>query len=227
MTTVLVEAQGLTFGAQSPDALAGFVRSTQDELTRIGKIISGSLTLARLDSTPHVGDRDCISILDIALDILKHAHAHAGEQDVRLELMLPESGELDVRGDADLVTSMLENVVSNAIEHSPPGEVIRIQLARADENLEITIRDRGPGIPELLLPHVLNAHIHGSRKSHGARGRGLGLAIATRVARYHGGVIRIANHVDGGCEVVIVLPLHRPISLLPRRGQPSIRVATA
>lgn len=227
VTTVLAEAQGMTNGAQSPDALAGFVRSTQEELTRIGQIISGSLTLARLDSAQHHGELDSISISDIALDVVRHVHVRAFEGDVRLELMLPESGDLDVRGDAALVTSMLENVVSNAVAYSPPGEVIRIQLERASDNLEITVRDHGPGIPEQLLPRVLEAHIHGARKSHGARGRGLGLAIATRVASYHGGALRIANHVDGGCEVVIELPLHRPLSMLPKRVQSTFSAATA
>jgi signal transduction histidine kinase len=227
VTTVLVEAQTMKAGAQSLEALEGFARSTRDELIRIGKIISGSLTLARLDSARQYGTLDPISILDIALDVVKQAHARALEHDVRLVLMLPESEELDVRGDAELVTSMLENVVSNAVAYSPPGEEIRIHLERAEEALRITVRDRGPGVPTLLLPHVLRAHVHGSRRSHGARGKGLGLAIATRVAHYHGGAIQIANHVDGGCEVVIALPLHRPRAHEPAREHSSMSIATA
>lgn len=225
VTTVLAEAQSLSVANQSPESLAAFARSTRAELTRIGKIISGSLTLARLDSAQEPGALDPICMLDIALDVVKQARTRAAEHDVRLVLMLPDAEQLDVRGDADLVTSMLENIVSNAVTYSPPGEEIRIQLERADERLQITVRDRGPGVPELLLPHILNAHVHGSRKSHGARGRGLGLAIATKVARYHGGAIRVANHVDGGCEVVIALPLYRPMAAQPARGKSTISAA--
>jgi two-component system OmpR family sensor kinase len=227
VTTVLAEAQGMTVGEQSVEALASFARSARHEVTRIGKIVSGSLTLARLDSAQHHGTLDPVCMLDIALDVVKNAHARAEEQDVRLVLLLPESEELQIRADAELVTSMLENVVSNAVAYSPRGEEIRIHLERADEDLRITVRDRGPGVPELLLPHVLEAHVHGSRKSRGARGKGLGLAIASRVAHYHGGAIRIANHADGGCEVVIALPLHRPRASQQSRGRSSLSVATA
>lgn len=210
VAAVLAESQVLAAGAQSPEAMASFACSVREELTRISKIIAGSLTLARLDSARDHKSLDPVSMLDIALGVVKNVNMLAQQQSVRVVLLLPEADDLQVRCDADLVTSMLENVVTNAVAHSPRGEEIRIRLERAADDLSITIRDRGPGVPEQLLPRILDARVHGAGASRGARGRGLGLAIADRVARYHGGAIRIGNHVEGGCQVEIALPLHGP-----------------
>ena len=232
VTTVLAEAQGMTAGEQSVEALSGFARSARCEVGRIGKIIAGSLTLARLESAQRPGDLTPFCMLDVALDVVKHAHPRAKERDVRLVLMLPESEDVQVRGDAELVTSMLENVVNNAVRHSPSGEEIRIHLERTGERLRIAVRDHGPGVPPELLPHVLEAHVHGahvhgSRESCGAHGRGLGLAIAARVARYHDGSIHIGNHLDGGCEVVMSLPLDRLRAVPQSRGRSSRSLVSA
>ena len=92
----------------------------------------------------------------------------------------------------------------NAPKKGGRGGCIDAAIARQEGWVVITIRDHGPGIPESELPHVKTKFYKGSSK---ARGSGIGLAVCDEIVTRHGGELVIGNAQEGGCEVIIRLPV--------------------
>jgi two-component system sensor histidine kinase RegB len=104
---------------------------------------------------------------------------------------------------------MIGNVLDNALEAAPGGE-ITLGVQCAEDDLEIVVRDAGPGFAPEMLEHV--GKPYQSSKNH--PGRGLGLFLAVNVARTLGGRLEARNRPAGGAEVKITLPL---AALVPHR----------
>ena len=98
----------------------------------------------------------------------------------------------------------IANLVENAVKYAVPPD---IALAETPERLVITVRDRGPGIPEEALEQVFTPFFRLEKsRNRTTGGVGLGLTAARTIIREHGGDIRLANLADGGIEALITLP---------------------
>jgi signal transduction histidine kinase len=108
---------------------------------------------------------------------------------------------LRVVGDYLDLARAASNLVSNALRFAPPGSTVDVDLTSAGGAARVVVRDRGPGLPaqpERLLERGVTGDEHS--------GHGLGLAIAARVAREHGGTLELGDHPDGGAVFTLVLP---------------------
>ena len=120
-----------------------------------------------------------------------------------------------VLADPRLLAAAFENIIRNALLHTHPGTSVDIRLADEDEWLLLNIRDHGPGVPDdklddLLRPFVRNENARQRSEvslGQGHRGFGLGLAIADKVICAHGGSLELSNHIEGGLQADIRLPL--------------------
>jgi signal transduction histidine kinase len=108
-----------------------------------------------------------------------------------------------VRADRDRVLQVLGNLIGNALKHAR-GTPIDISVMRRDRDAIIAVRDRGPGISDIELPHVFDRYWQGRSKKAGA---GLGLAIAKGIVDAHGGKIYVASKSGEGAEFSFTLPL--------------------
>lgn len=105
-----------------------------------------------------------------------------------------------------MLTHIWSNLLSNAIKFSPQNGTIFLRLKETPQNIEFTIEDQGPGIDESVQHHMFDKFYQGD-SSHKAEGNGLGLALVKQIlATYHGD-IRAENIPDGGCRIVVHLPL--------------------
>jgi signal transduction histidine kinase len=106
------------------------------------------------------------------------------------------------------VEQILNNLLSNALRFAPPSGEIVIGLARTAGQVQVSVRDSGPGIPEEALPHIFERFYRADRsRSRSEGGTGLGLAIALHLAEAHGGTLVAANHPQGGAVFTLSLPL--------------------
>ena len=109
-----------------------------------------------------------------------------------------------IAGDPDRLRQVVCNLLDNAAKHGGSGKRIDTAIARDEDQVVITIRDYGPGIPAEELPHVKYKFYKGSSK---ARGSGIGLAVCDEIITRHEGTLDIDNAEGGGCIVTIHLPI--------------------
>lgn len=194
---------------ESNEEVKEFVHSVRDEMSRLGRMIESFLTLTRIeDGFGKVGGI-ALAFNDLVMDSMDHCVAMAHQNAIELDPVLmdhEDSISLAVRGDPDLLITMLNNLVRNAIGYSPAGGTVRIQLEQSADLVLIHVRDEGPGIPADRIDTVFDrfARVEGSNRS--GRGHGLGLAIAKGIAELHGGSITATNNEEQGCTFTIELP---------------------
>ena len=109
-----------------------------------------------------------------------------------------------IAGDPERLRQVFCNLLDNAAKHGGSGKRIDTAIARDEDQVVITIRDYGPGIPAEELPHVKYKFYKGSSQ---ARGSGIGLAVCDEIITRHEGTLDIDNAEGGGCIVTIHLPI--------------------
>jgi signal transduction histidine kinase len=112
--------------------------------------------------------------------------------------------EPHVYADAELVTIVLRNLVSNAMKYGNEGSSIRIELRAADDGVEIGVENAGPNIPELQLRQLFQKFVR-LEATQGSKGAGLGLYNARKLVELWGGAIR-AESGEGKTRFVFTIP---------------------
>ncbi len=158
-------------------------------LETLGQVTASLTALARIG-------RDEPEQFDVA-EIVREA---AGEAEVELEL---EAGLPPLTGRRSDVLAAVKSLLANAREAGPPGSPPRISAAllAAGAGIEITVEDRGPGIPEHLRDRVFDPLF----STRGAKGRGVGLTLSAMVAAMHGGTCAWKPREGGGTRVALRL----------------------
>jgi two-component system OmpR family sensor kinase len=121
-----------------------------------------------------------------------------------IDLGLERADDVNVAGDADALTTLLANLVDNAIRYTPEGGRVDV-LVEAQPVPTLTVRDDGPGVPVSARARVFERFVRGSDAA--APGSGLGLAIVQRIAARHGATATLADGIGGqGLSVVVAFP---------------------
>jgi PAS domain S-box-containing protein len=128
---------------------------------------------------------------------------------VEIRAVLP-GGLPRFRLDRDRLSQALINLIENAVQHSAEGGAVVVEASRLPDQVEIAVRDSGPGVAPEDLPHLFEPFF--SRR---AGGTGLGLSIVQRIVEEHGGSVSAANRPEGGACLSVRLPLPaiQPISV--------------
>jgi signal transduction histidine kinase len=109
--------------------------------------------------------------------------------------------------DSGRVEQILNNLLSNALRHTPEGGRVLVTLRRGGSLNELRVADSGPGIPPEALPRVFERFYRADRaRSREEGGAGLGLAIARQLALAHGGDLAAENQPQGGALFTLRLP---------------------
>jgi signal transduction histidine kinase len=115
--------------------------------------------------------------------------------------------------DSDAIAQVIVNLISNAEKYSDVQKEITVELVRLQDHVELRVLDRGIGVPrgceEKIFEQFYRAH---DSLSSGVAGSGLGLTLARRIARAHGGDIRYAAREGGGSCFTLHLPQTNPIA---------------
>jgi signal transduction histidine kinase len=192
---------------QQPDKWSASMERIERESVRMDKLVGELLTLARLEAGAIKATQEEISMADLLEQIADDARYEAASQ----QRSVVQEGTADVRviGQPDLLGRAIENVVRNAIKHSPEGGEVQLQVRALPEASQLVIRvlDRGPGVLPADLGTIFQPFFRSSSAS--TEGHGLGLAIAQHVIEAHGGTIKATNRAGGGLCVEMILPVKR------------------
>jgi two-component system sensor histidine kinase CpxA len=179
------------------------------EAARLEALVGQLLTLSRLEVAEGLAKRDTVDVVEVVEALVEDAAFEASQRAVQVRL-LAETRPVLVEGEADRLASALENVLRNAVRYTAPASEVEVAVRQVDEQVEVAIRDRGPGVPEEYLERIFEPFVRVDSSASRQGGAGLGLAIAARAVALHRGTISARNRRDGGLEVLIRLPGKKP-----------------
>lgn len=191
---------------QQPQRTDELLTRIERESMRMERLVGELLTLSRLEAGMARQFEAAVDLHELLASLLEDARFEAQAGGCRVDYAAPAAPAC-IPADAELLHRALENIVRNALKHSPPGGTVRIELA-ADalrDAYRIRVADSGKGVPEADLPAIF-APFFRSGRSATPDGYGLGLAISQRVVGLHGGTITAENRPEGGLCVTVFLP---------------------
>jgi len=181
----------------------------EQDTALLDEMIGRLLTIAKLDVSARDIPMVQVDLAELVTLVARNANFESQPNQDRVTLTIKSNSF--VHGNPELLHSAIENVVRNAIHYTDPGTQVEIVLDRDGTPplsfARIQIRDHGPGLPASELTNIFRPFyrvaVSRDRQSGGA---GLGLAIADRVLRTHGGTIRAQNATPNGLLIEILLP---------------------
>lgn len=178
-------------------------RSVRRAVSRMDRLITSLLDYVRLKADKlEIVPReiDAAKLLREAVEIFRPL---AAVKSLTLALAIPDA-PLRVRADHDRMFQVLSNLLSNAIKFSPVKGSIIVQATRSGQDLEIAVRDEGPGIAERDLDRVFEGFCQLQESD--ARGLGLGLYISRAIIEAHGGRIWATSRPGAGSTFSVAIP---------------------
>ena len=187
----------------SPDATFGEIQGAVADIDRIIGIFNALLRLAEIDSGERRAGFRSVDIAALAAEAAELYAPLIEERGAKLAIDAP--GGMAVTGDPFLLAQAIGNLLDNAAKYAPAGSTISLDVARrADQQIEITVADRGPGIPDTEKGRVTERFYRGDA-SRSTVGVGLGLSVVAAVARLHGGALTLGDN-HPGLRAALVLP---------------------
>ncbi|MEO6684900.1 MAG: HAMP domain-containing sensor histidine kinase [Dyadobacter sp.] len=163
------------------------------------------LLTANFNYRPEEMKKDVVDMRILLHDCVEQLKFKADEKDQKVKLTI-ESDVL-VLADKEKIWRVLSNLIVNAIKFSPSGSVIVVKLLERDQKMELSIEDRGIGIPDELKDKIFDAFTDAKRRgTSGEQPFGLGLSISKQIIEAHGGKIWFESEVDKGTTFYLELP---------------------
>ena len=172
------------------------------EVERLTRLFQNILEMARIDAGTIAADVrwvDPSEIIDGARSLVEHAlNGH------RLEVTM-DSDRL-VRLDPRLTAAALSHLLENAAQYAPAASAIDVRTSTTAGGLTISVRDHGPGVAAVDLPHLFERFYRGVQAKQRVSGTGMGLSIARGLLAVEHGTIAAENCADGGARFTMVVP---------------------
>jgi heavy metal sensor kinase len=193
----------------SPRTTQEYERSLEqvrDDARRLSVTVDDLFTLARLDADEHILQPARFYLEELLMDCVARIHPLALDRGLTLDFH--PGVEAPCAGEPELVDRIVTNLLDNAIKYTPAGGAVRVELETADGRHLVRVTDTGTGIPEDAQPHVFDRFYRAdaARTRSLSGGAGLGLSIAWRIARAHGGSLELTSSSPHGTVFTLVLP---------------------
>ncbi len=188
---------------------AAYLDTALQHSRRLTRLVEELFELSKLDAHDIALHPERFSAAELVQDVLQKFQLEACRKDIALRMDCPE-GLPFVNADIALIERVLENLLGNAIRHTPAGGEILAKLRVADDKVYIEIRDSGPGIDEADRPHIFERLYRGGNRERSDEHAGLGLAIARQIVELHHGDIRVSSEPGKGAVFSFPLPVQLP-----------------
>jgi len=185
-----------------PEQREAFLAVIADETTRLSTLVGDVLDTSRIEAGTFGYSFSDVDLAEVVRDSV--AAAEIGQDEVRLSQELPTTLP-HVRGDAERLRQLIDNLVSNAVKYSESGSEVSVQAEAADGHVLVRVRDAGPGIALHDQSQIFEkfGRTAGSAKP----GTGLGLFLARSFAEAHGGSVTVASRPGEGATFTLKLPV--------------------
>ncbi|MEY2551009.1 MAG: two-component system, OmpR family, phosphate regulon sensor histidine kinase PhoR [Verrucomicrobiota bacterium] len=207
LTSIRMFAEMMQTGSAPAEKRPQYLRIIVAEAERLTRLINNVLDFARLERKQKRYDFHALDLHAVLARIWEGHELHLHEQGfvTRWQAAPPP---YPVRGDEDALAQILVNLLSNAEKYSPERKEIELQSYLTENSVHVSVLDRGSGVPPGEETKIFEAfyRAHDSLAS-GIQGSGLGLTLAQRLAKEHGGEIIYQAREGGGSNVTLRLPL--------------------
>jgi two-component system sensor histidine kinase SenX3 len=186
-----------------PEAVARFAAQLEREARRLSRIVADLLDLSRLESGSELTEH--VRIDAIVREEAERFDDAGHEAGVRVSVRAPQPAT--VAGAARDLSLLVRNLIDNAVRYTPTGGAVEIEVDAHDEEVTLSVRDTGVGIPARDLSRVFERFYRVDRaRSRGTGGTGLGLSIVRHVAENHGGSVEVRSELGTGSTFTVRLP---------------------
>jgi signal transduction histidine kinase len=175
------------------------------ETLRLDRIVKDLLDLARLENGVGTLDVRVFATSRVFEHVVDRHEQEAKARDIRVTTCVTASAD-QIVGDPDRIEQVIENLVANALRHTPDGGTIEVRAEAIDNSICLSVTDTGEGIPPEHVPHVFDRFYKVDQaRANGATGSGLGLSITKAIVERHHGTIRVTS-APGRTAFTIQLP---------------------
>ena len=191
--------------ARSGDDAESHLNRIQKEADRLNSLVGELLQVTRAEGDPSQRKLDPVRLDTLVAEVVDDCTIEAEARGCHVQLT--EKNAAILAGDAELLRRAVENVVRNAIRYSPAGTTVAVSIDSSPDQVAVTVRDFGPGVPEEALTRIFDPFYRvGTDRNRNSGGVGLGLAIARRAVELHKGRLWAVNAAPG-LEVKMEMPV--------------------
>ena len=189
-----------------PETVKRYLNTAQRDVRSLSALIDDLFQMAQLNAGGFQLELEDSSLTDLVSDTLESFTELAARQNLTL------SGSVDpnldpVRMDTRRIGRVLNNLIGNAIRHTPAHGEVKVTAWRTNSGVEVSVEDTGEGIRADDLPHIFDGFYRGEKsRSRATGGAGLGLAISRGIVQAHGGEIKVESEVGKGSRFTFHLP---------------------
>ncbi len=207
LTSVRAILEALSDGVvEEPETVKRYLHTAQRDVRSLSALIDDLFQMAQLDAGGFPLNREEASLSDLVSDTLESLTELAKQGEVTLEGSV-ESDVDPVMMDTQAIGRVLNNLIGNALRHTPQRGRVSVWVRRSSRGVEVTVSDTGRGIRAEDLPHIFERFYRGEKsRSRATGGAGLGLAIARGIVRAHGGDIMVESETGRGTQFTFHIP---------------------
>ncbi|GAA4300001.1 two-component sensor histidine kinase [Klenkia terrae] len=200
------------------DATPEMISSLHEETMRLGRLVADLETMTSADAVSFSLQRIRVDLPDVVRSVVAGLEPRFAERQLQVALRLAPA---QVTGDPVRLAQVVTNLLTNAAKFVPAGGRVDVSTGCSNHQVQMTVRDDGPGIPAEEIPRVFDRYFRGSGAR--ANGSGIGLAVVAALVHAHGGTIVAANAESGGAILTVTLPATDPrvADVGPRPPRPS------
>ena len=209
LTSVKSYLEALDEGALYDPVAPDFIKVSLDETNRMMRMVTDLLHLSRIDNATSQLDVELINFTAFITFILNRFDKMRSQYDEKKYELVRDYpiNSVWIEIDTDKMTQVIDNILNNAIKYSPDGGKITVSMKTTDDQMILSIKDQGLGIPKQDLPKIFDRFYRVDRaRSRAQGGTGLGLAIAKEIIKQHNGFIWAKSEYGKGSTFTIVLP---------------------
>ena len=194
LTSISAVIEALNDGiVEEPQTIKRYLKTARKDVQALSLLIDDLFQMAQVDAGGLLLNREYISLSDLISDTLKSFSELASNQNVTL-LGSAAQGIGSVWLDPQRISRVLNNLIDNAIRHTPAGGMVNIQAIKDRNEVLVEVIDTGEGIQTEHLPHIFDRFYRGEKsRSRTTGGSGLGLAIVKGIVEAHGGEIAVES----------------------------------
>lgn len=187
-----------------PAAQERFLAIMFDQATRMSRLVDDLMSLSRLELKSHIAPDQTVDLKPLIGHVRDALLPLAEDLGVEIRTHLPE-GKVEVLGDRDELVQVFENLIENACKYGQEGEVVDVYVRNdSAEPVEVSVVDRGPGIPAEHVPRLTERFYRVSvADSRSKKGTGLGLAIVKHILTRHRARLIVKSEVGKGSEFTV------------------------